>query len=112
MREESQLGLTGYSRLFRSLTWDYFIDLLLKESGWELDEKKNFKIEVTGMPASTPLSKRKSNACNQRPEQEGPALSGVEGKGYVDYVLCGDDGKPLALIEAKRTRKDARAGQQ
>ncbi|MGZ4964075.1 MAG: DUF4145 domain-containing protein, partial [Limisphaerales bacterium] len=29
-------------------TRDYFIDLLLKEAGWELDEK-NFEIEVTGM---------------------------------------------------------------
>lgn len=35
-----------------------------------------------------------------------------EGKGFVDYVLWGDDGKPLALIEAKRTKRDPRAGQQ
>jgi type I restriction enzyme R subunit len=34
------------------------------------------------------------------------------GKGFVDYVLWGDDGKPLALVEAKRTRKDANVGQQ
>ena len=33
-------------------------------------------------------------------------------KGFVDYVLWGDDGKPLALVEAKRTRRDARVGQQ
>jgi type I restriction enzyme R subunit len=67
-------------------TRDYFIDLLLKEAGWELDGK-NFEIEVSGMPNN-------------------------EGKGFVDYVLWGDDGKPLALIEAKSTRRDARAGQQ
>ena len=30
----------------------------------------------------------------------------------MDYVLWGNDGKPLALIEAKRTRKDPRAGMQ
>jgi type I site-specific restriction endonuclease len=36
---------------------------------------------------------------------------GTDGVGYVDYVLWGDDGKPLGLIEAKRTRKDPRAGQ-
>ena len=35
-----------------------------------------------------------------------------EGKGFVDYVLWGDDGKPLGLVEAKRTRRDARVGQQ
>jgi type I site-specific restriction endonuclease len=26
-----------------------------------------------------------------------------EGRGFVDYVLWGDDGKPLGLVEAKRT---------
>ncbi len=33
-------------------------------------------------------------------------------EGFVDYVLWGDDGKPLALIEAKKTKRDARVGQQ
>lgn len=32
------------------------------------------------------------------------------GDGYADYVLYGDDGKPLAVIEAKKTAKDARVG--
>jgi len=34
------------------------------------------------------------------------------GEGNVDYVLWGDDGKPLAVVEAKRTKRDARVGQQ
>ena len=67
-------------------TRDYFIDLLLKEAGWQLDAK-NFEIQVSGMPNTA-------------------------GIGFVDYVLWGDDGKPLALVEAKRTRKDATVGQQ
>ena len=32
------------------------------------------------------------------------------GAGIADYVLYGDDGKPLAVIEAKKTAKDARVG--
>jgi len=32
------------------------------------------------------------------------------GDGFADYVLYGDDGKPLGVIEAKKTAKDARAG--
>jgi len=68
-------------------TRDYFIDLLLKEAGWTLDQPRDREFEVTGMP-------------NQ------------QGKGYVDYVLWGDDGKPLALIEAKRAKRDPRVGQQ
>ena len=38
-----------------------------------------------------------------------PRKSGT-GEGFVDYVLWGKDGSPLALIEAKRTFKDARKG--
>ncbi len=30
-----------------------------------------------------------------------------KGTGYVDYVLWGDDGKPLGLVEAKRTSRDS-----
>lgn len=68
-------------------TRDYFIDLLLKEAGWPLDQPRDRELEVSGMPNK-------------------------EGKGFVDYVLWGDDGKPLGLVEAKRTRRDARVGQQ
>jgi type I restriction enzyme R subunit len=32
------------------------------------------------------------------------------GEGFADYVLYGDDGKPLAVIEAKKTAKDSHAG--
>ena len=39
-------------------------------------------------------------------------MPNAPGEGFVDYVLRGDDGKPLALVEAKRTRKDPRIGQQ
>ena len=68
-------------------TRDYFIDLLLKEAGWALDQPRDREYEVAGMP-------------------------NMQGKGFVDYVLWGDDGKPLALVEAKRTRRDPRVGQQ
>jgi len=34
-----------------------------------------------------------------------------KGEGFVDYMLWGDDGKPLGLVEAKRTKRDARVGQ-
>ena len=33
-------------------------------------------------------------------------------KGYVDYVLWGDNGCPLAIVEAKRTSLDANKGKQ
>ncbi|WP_290886836.1 DEAD/DEAH box helicase family protein [Arenimonas sp.] len=64
-----------------------YIDLLLREAGWSLDPAKNFEIEVAGMPNN-------------------------EAKGFVDYVLWGDDGKPLMLVEAKRTTRSPKVGQQ
>ena len=67
-------------------TRDYFIDLLLKEAGWPLDQHRDREYEVSGMPNDS-------------------------GTGFVDYVLWGDDGKPLAVVEAKRTKRDPRVGQ-
>jgi type I restriction enzyme R subunit len=72
-------------------TRDYFIDLLLKEAGWSLAGRDDLEFEVSGMPTKDGKN---------------------DGPGYVDYVLWGDDGKPLGLVEAKRTRKDSRIGQQ
>lgn len=68
-------------------TRDAFIDLLLREAGWPLDQKRDRELPVKGMPSQS-------------------------GEGFVDYVLWGDDGKPLAVVEAKRTKKDSRIGQQ
>jgi type I restriction enzyme R subunit len=68
-------------------TRDFFIDLLLKEAGWPLDQARDREFEVVGMPNN-------------------------QSRGFVDYVLWGDDGKPLGLVEAKRTRRDSRVGQQ
>lgn len=64
-----------------------YIDLLLREAGWELNPARNFEVEVQGMPNS-------------------------QGVGFVDYVLWGDDGKPLMLVEAKRTNRSPAEGQQ
>lgn len=43
-------------------------------------------------------------------EVEMPQPQNKTGVGYADYVLWGENGKPLAVIEAKRTAKDADAG--
>lgn len=68
-------------------TRSLFIDLLLAESGWPLDQARDREYPVTGLP--TP-----------------------GGTGRVDYVLWGADGLPLAVVEAKRTTKSALEGQE
>lgn len=71
-------------------TRDVFIDVLLGEAGWPLADARDREYEVAGMPTT----------------------EGGRGRGYVDYVLWGADGLPLAVVEAKRTRTSAALGQQ
>jgi type I restriction enzyme R subunit len=69
-------------------TRDAFIDILLAEAGWAFTRPgHDTEFPVAGMPNTS-------------------------GGGFVDYVLWGDDAKPLGVVEAKRTKRDARVGQQ
>ena len=65
----------------------YLIDVDLRRAGWPLDQERDREYPVTGMPNE-------------------------QGIGYADYVLWGDDGQPLAVVEAKRTTVDPAVGQQ
>lgn len=74
-----------------SVTRKIYIDLLLKEAGWD-NLRSGYELEypVVGLPAS--VSKT--------------------GKGFADYVLWGNDGLPLAVIEAKKAMIGAEVGRQ
>lgn len=61
------------------------IDVMLREMGWDIDHPDCQEFEVQGMPNHS-------------------------GIGYVDYVLWGDDGRPLAVVEAKSTLHDPSKG--
>ncbi|MEX1909441.1 DEAD/DEAH box helicase family protein [Janibacter sp. Y6] len=63
------------------------IDVMLREAGWPLADPQDREYEVSGMPNAS-------------------------GQGFVDYVLWGRDGLPLAVVEAKRTTEAAEIGQQ
>ena len=63
-----------------------YIDLMLREAGWNV-------LSTEG--AIQPLK-----ACIEVELQGMPNEHGV---GYADYVLFGGDGRPLAVVEAKRT---------
>lgn len=68
-------------------TRKYLIDQYLTEMGWDLDAPNVKEFEVEHMPNKKVI-------------------------GYVDYVLWGDNGKPLAVVEAKRTTIDPEQGRQ
>ena len=64
-----------------------FIDLELQIAGWDFSENMTKELEIEGM-------------------------KNAQGIGYVDYVLFGKNGLPLAVVEAKRTSKNAHEGKQ
>lgn len=70
-----------------------YIDVALMEAGWRIAGPGVMfpncypEVEVTGMPTAS-------------------------GKGYVDYVLYGQDQLPLAVVEAKKTSVDTMVGSQ
>ena len=64
-----------------------YIDTMLEDAGWVEGKDWRNEVELPGMP-------NKSEA------------------GYADYVLYGDDGRVLAVIEAKRTCVDVAKGRQ
>lgn len=62
-----------------------YIDLALKEAGWQIGNNCTVEEPVKGMPNSS-------------------------GTGYVDYVLWGKDNLPLAVVEAKKASVDTAVG--
>ena len=64
-----------------------YINVSLREAGWNPNGSNVVEYKVSGMPFGS-------------------------GIGYVDYVLWGDDGLPLGLVEAKRTSVDPNQGKQ
>ena len=64
-----------------------YIDTMLTDAGWTEGKDWLNEVELPGMPNKSEV-------------------------GYADYVLYGDDGRPLAVIEAKRTCVDVAKGRQ
>ena len=64
-----------------------YIDFMLQDAGWVEGKDWLNEVELYGMPNKSEV-------------------------GYADYVLFGDDGKPLAVLEAKRTCVDVAKGRQ
>ena len=72
-----------------SKTRELYIDSMLLEAGWNAHVPNATEYPVTGMPKSV----------------------NPTGTGYVDYVLWGDNGLPLAVVEAKKASRNIHEGQ-
>ncbi|MGE0771694.1 MAG: hypothetical protein AB7K37_08280 [Cyclobacteriaceae bacterium] len=74
------------------------IDRNLLKAGWSIADPTHVIVEFdiyVGLP----------DGVNE-PETK------YQGHQYADYVLLGKDGKPLAVVEAKKTSKDAEVGRE
>lgn len=85
-----------------------YIDLYLNEAGWEVIEP-NSKTQLSDGKFVKSGTIIPGKACCEIPVKGMNNLSGI---GFCDYVLYGKDGKPLAIIEAKRSSVEAGVGQQ
>ena len=74
------------------------IDNLLQRSGWNV---KDLTQVVEEYDILTPL-----------PDGISEPRTPFEGHQFSDYVLLGKDGKPLAVVEAKKSSKDAAIGRE
>ncbi|MDO4216084.1 MAG: DEAD/DEAH box helicase family protein [Bacteroidales bacterium] len=91
----AEIPVLTEKELSEAETRKLFIDMMLREAGWEV-------LETKGLKAA-------GKACIEIEVKGMPSASGV---GYVDYVLFGNNGKPVALIEAKRATKSLSVGEQ
>ena len=74
------------------------IDSRLLEAGWDINNLSQVGQEFD---ISVPL-----------PHGVSEPRTPFEGHQYSDYVLFGRDGKPLAVVEAKKSSKDAAIGRE
>ncbi len=84
-RIENQKQNTPIKDPNEALTREIYIDLLLEEMGWDLSHPNTKEFKVQGMPNKS-------------------------GEGFADYVLWDTNGKPLAVVEAKRTSREHQSG--
>ena len=83
-----------------------YIDEYLNDAGWEVMEP-NSKTTLPGGAVVESGTVFPSKACCEIPVE---GMQNASGIGFCDYVLYGRDGKPLAVVEAKKTSTDPVVG--
>ena len=84
-----------------------YIDEYLREAGWDVIEP-NGETEISGGKKVASGAVLPGKACCEIPVKGMNNLSKI---GFCDYVLYDKTGKPLAIVEAKKTSEDPIVGQ-
>ncbi|MCD7879442.1 MAG: DEAD/DEAH box helicase family protein [Candidatus Gastranaerophilales bacterium] len=90
------------SDLTEAQTRHFIIDNMLIEAGWNIKKIENFEIDIKEFNTS----EVKREIC-----VEG-LINTPSGKGYIDYALYNDNGRIIAIIEAKKSRRDVKEGKE
>lgn len=85
-----------------------YIDAYLNEAGWEVLTPDSTTELADGTKRISGIA-YPGKACCEIPVE---GLTNRSKMGFCDYVLYGKDGKPLAIVEAKRTSIDASEGEE
>ena len=78
-KQQQSQGVADSLQWNEAKTRALLIDAMLSQAGWDVKDPKQVGIEFEVQHQDT-----------------------VSGKGYVDYVLWGENGQPLAVVEAKK----------
>ena len=89
-----------------AMTRKIYIDQYLGEVGWDVMPPNTYTTLANGKKVKSG-SVFPSKACSEIPIK---GMNNVSGIGFCDYVLYGKNGKPLAIIEAKKTSEEALVG--
>lgn len=84
-KEDKAVKYVDVNKIPEWRTRKLYIDLMLKEAGWDFDTNVEEEYPVHHMPTDSK-------------------------EGFVDYILRGRTGKIIAVIEAKKTSVDPRVG--
>lgn len=101
-QKETEEVTDRLSDLSEAQTRHFIIDNLLIDAGWNIKKVEDFSKDI-----------KEYNTAEVKREILVEGLPNTStGKGYVDYALFDDNGQIIAIIEAKKSRRDVKEGKE
>lgn len=101
-QKETEEVTDRLSDLSEAQTRHFIIDNMLLDAGWDIRKVEDFSKDI-----------KEYNTSEVKRETPVEGLPNTpSGKGFVDYALYDDNGKIIAIIEAKKSRRDVKEGKE
>ena len=107
--ENGVWGAPSYTRIWVKMSTEFatrkeIIDIRLKEAGWNVADPTQVSKEFFVSPTANE-SRAPSPAAGEK-------FSSYDSRRFSDYVLLGKNGKPIAVVEAKKSSTNAEIGRE